>query len=277
MRKWLAFAAAASALALAAPAAAQWQSINQRQASLEARINAGVQNGSLTHDEAGRLRSQFNDLEELEARYRRTGNGLTDYERADLDQRFNTLSNRIQSQRHDDDWVSINARQSGLDNRIDAGVRDGSLTHEEAVRLRSQFNDLVRLEARYRDSGDGLSASERIDLDNRFDALSGRIAAQRDDSQVRGPDYHPTTYGRTLMRDRQAYFDQDLARARSDYGVPYDTIMRLRDQFRDLVQDERRYLNDNGRLDGDERAALDRTYYDLQWRLEQLRRQHGHN
>lgn len=277
MRKWLAFAAAAGALAFAAPAAAQtWQTINQRQAALESRINAGVENGSLTRDEAGRLRSEFRDLEALEGRYRASGDGLSSSERADLDRRFDALSARIHDQRHDNDWISINQRQATLDARIDAGVRDGSLTRDEAGRLRSQFNDLVRLESQYRASGGGLSDSERRDLDGRFDTLSARIADQRHDNQDANTPYRAPDYGLPYMRDRNQYFQQDLVRARSEFGVPYEDIIRLRDEFQVLVQEERRAIDDNGRIDSSERAALDRHYYDLQWRLEQLRRRYAH-
>ena len=54
-------AAAAGMLALTAmPAsAAPWQSINQRQANIDRRIDQGERNGSLTRMEANRLRGEF--------------------------------------------------------------------------------------------------------------------------------------------------------------------------------------------------------------------------
>lgn len=187
MKKFLALAAAASVLALAAPASAQpWQNINQRQATLDQRIDQGVRNGTLTRAEAVRLRGEFNDLSRLEARYR--VDGLSTRERADLDRRFDALSSQIRYERHDAQnqgrgdsrWVSINDRQRTLDNRIDAGRRDGSLSRTEASRLRMEFQSIARLEARYR-ARDGLSVRERRDLDMRFDRLSGRIQAERSD------------------------------------------------------------------------------------------------
>lgn len=83
-----------------AASAAPWQNINQRQANLERRIDQGVRNGALNRNEAQRLRGQFRDLTRLEADYRRS-NGLSRRERADLDRRFDTLSARIQVQKHD--------------------------------------------------------------------------------------------------------------------------------------------------------------------------------
>ena len=82
------------------------------------------------------------------------------------------------------DWVSINQRQAQLDQRIDRGVRNGSLNRREAYRLRGEFNQIARLEARYRVNG--LSNWERADLDHRFDRLSAQIRAERNDQYGSG-------------------------------------------------------------------------------------------
>jgi hypothetical protein len=98
-------ALAALATVAAAPLAAQaqsWQSINQRQANLDQRIDQGVRTGSLTRSEATRLRGEFRSITRLEATYRRS-NGLSMRERADLDARFDRLSRQIQVQKHDRD------------------------------------------------------------------------------------------------------------------------------------------------------------------------------
>jgi len=184
MRKLLAMAITASALAIAAPASAQaWQSINQRQANLDARIDAGVRSGDLTRQEAVRLRGEFNDLARLETRYR-SSYGLSASERRDLDNRFDRLSSQIRFERNDrqdrnDNWQPINQRQRALDARIDRGVRSGALNRNEAIRLRSEFNGIARLEAQYRRNG--LSISERRDLDRRFDRLDSRLEASLTD------------------------------------------------------------------------------------------------
>lgn len=95
----LAALAAVSAAPLAAQAA-PWQSINQRQADLEQRIDRGVRTGQLTRPEAARLRDEFRSISRLEASYRRS-NGLSPRERADLDARFDRLSRQIQAEKHD--------------------------------------------------------------------------------------------------------------------------------------------------------------------------------
>lgn len=96
--------AALGVAAVAVPSvasAAPWQSINARQARLDARIDQGVRSGALTRNEAVRLRSDFRGLASLEYRYRRSGGGLSGWERGDLDKRFDALSARIRYNKHD--------------------------------------------------------------------------------------------------------------------------------------------------------------------------------
>lgn len=176
---------------LATPlSAAPWQSINQRQAILEARINEGFRKGVLTRPEAITLRGEFNTLARLEAQYRKSDGYFTERERADLDKRFNGLQARIRLERRDSQerparWIPINERQAELDQRIDAGVRRGSLTRTEAIELRGEFRTLLNLEAEYRRSRGYFSQEERLDLDRRMDRLDGRISAERRDRQSR--------------------------------------------------------------------------------------------
>jgi len=97
---------AALALTLSAAAGAAsaqpyggWEPINQRQAQLEQRIHSGIRDGSLTRVEARQLRGEFRNIARLEARYR--VNGLSQWERTDLDRRFDRLSAQIRHERHD--------------------------------------------------------------------------------------------------------------------------------------------------------------------------------
>lgn len=102
-------------------------------------------------------------------------------------------------------WMNINQRQAQLDQRIDVGVRNGSLTRREAQNLRAEFQSIARLEYRYRRTG-GLQTWERRDLDRRFDILSAKIRYERRDRDGRGPgprpgldsdrDGHPDRYDR---------------------------------------------------------------------------------
>jgi hypothetical protein len=91
---------AGAALPVAAEAQ-RWQPINQRQANLYNRIEQGVRSGALNRAEAGRLRTEFRNLNSLEYRYRRSGGGLSAGERNDLNRRFDALSARVYTQKHD--------------------------------------------------------------------------------------------------------------------------------------------------------------------------------
>ncbi|MDP1615887.1 hypothetical protein [Phenylobacterium sp.] len=89
-------------------------------------------------------------------------------------------------------WVSIAQRKAVLERRIDMGQRNGAISRSEAVRLRAEFNNLQRLEYRYRQ--DGLTRWEMADLDRRMDGLSARIHVERRDGDRRygqgyGQDY----------------------------------------------------------------------------------------
>lgn len=76
-------------------------------------------------------------------------------------------------------WMHIDARQEQLERRIDQGVRRGEISRGEAARLRAEFRDIARIEARYRVNG--LSPRERADLDRRFDRLAAQIRIDRND------------------------------------------------------------------------------------------------
>lgn len=203
----LSLAAASAVMVSTGGAFAQaWTSIDQRQADIESRIENGIRGGDLTRDEAQRLRGEFRDISDMEMRYRQ--GGMTDWERDDLNRRFDALSIHLQFERHDkvqrptpvvdqgpgwggdrrwrDErgrWTPINQRQKQLAWRIDQGVRSGRLTRPEAASLNREFEDLTRLERRYR--ARGLTARERADLDKRFDRLAARIRWEKSDSDRR--------------------------------------------------------------------------------------------
>ena len=257
MRKFTLALLAATALSAAVPAGAAlaqtapWAGINERQAELDRRIDAGVRNGSLTAGEAASLRAEFRALANLEATYRRSGGGLDAQERADLNRRFDVLSAKVRAERNDrqDDrnWRNINARQAELDRRIDQGVRNGSLTRAEATRLRAEFQSIARLEAQYRRSGGGLNAWERQDLDRRFDALSRRIQVERNDrDEWYGSSNRLTELGRRI--------EAGISRGQ----ITGAEIVRLRGEYRFLVQLEQNYRR--GGIDAGERADLNRRF-----------------
>ena len=65
------------------------RSINDRQGDISRRIDRGLRDGSLTRREAYRLQDDNREIARLEAAYRY--NGLSGWERADLDRRLDRL------------------------------------------------------------------------------------------------------------------------------------------------------------------------------------------
>lgn len=78
---------------------------------------------------------------------------------------------------------NLNAQQARIEQRIEVGVRNHTITRREAATLRAELRQIERLEARYRH--DGLSRRERADLSQRLDRLSAKVFAERHDRQNR--------------------------------------------------------------------------------------------
>lgn len=262
MRQHLLALLAATALATAVPAVAAAQSINERQATLDARIDAGVRSGGLTNAEAAQLRAEFADLARLEARYR--VNGLTAAERADLDRRFDILQQRIRLERTDRDdrgdrydrddrggqgGGNINQRQRELEARIEEGVRNRTLTRNEAYQLRTELEAIERIEAQYRASG-GLSQVERQYLDRRIDLLDRRLRTDRRDEDRRW----------TQLDARQAQFDRQLDQAVRERRLSEREAYNLRMEFRAIARLERQYRNSRPGITQAERLDLNRRF-----------------
>jgi hypothetical protein len=152
--------------------------LGERRLALEARIDAGIRDGSLDRTEANRLRAEYNALVQLETRYAADGR-LTAQERTDLLNRYNTLSQRVGDARDDggyDDsygWRSLADQRVAFNARVDAAQRDRRISRTEANRLRTDFDALVRIETGY--LRDGLSDREQQDLTTRLADLERRI------------------------------------------------------------------------------------------------------
>jgi hypothetical protein len=78
---------------------------------------------------------------------------------------------------------SFSDRSDRIEERIEAGRSDGSLTWREARDLRSRLRDVQRTQDAY--ERNGMSAWEARDLDRRFDQLSNDVYGQRHDTQYR--------------------------------------------------------------------------------------------
>lgn len=81
--------------------------------------------------------------------------------------------------RHDNGAYNINARQAQLNQRIEAGLRRGTLTANETQHLRIEARAIASVEQRYRRGG--LDWNERADLDRRLDRLEMRLVRESRD------------------------------------------------------------------------------------------------
>lgn len=197
----------------------------QRRADLDARINAGVRDGSISRYEADRLRADYDALVQLETRYAADGR-MTTTERADLRDRYRALSLRVGDERRDDDmgygvWRPLAEQRAAFFARVDAAERDRRLSRIEGSRLRADFDALVRRESDYR--RDGLDAREQQDLTARLADLDRRIG---DVSSGGGYGYDP----------RAAEIEARIAAGERSGQISRSEAARLRDDLRDLTR-----------------------------------------
>jgi len=202
-------------LASMEPAHAWKYGVNNRQQRQQNRIQNGIQNGSLTRRESARLSNQQNALAAQEARYRASGNGLNNWERAKLEREQNQLSQNIHRQSNDRQGTNycpppgvppvvvnpptfnqpgynppgrpglynINQNQLNQQQRIYQGIQTGELTQHEAQRLVNQQQKLATTEAVMRQNG--LTLKERRKLDRMQDNMSRNLYNQKHDGQDR--------------------------------------------------------------------------------------------
>lgn len=197
----------------------------QRRADLDARIDAGVRDGSISRTEAARLRDDYEGLVQLEARYAADGR-MTTAERHDLRVRYRALVQQVGDERRDPDtgygdWRSLDEQRAAFLARIDLAVRDRRLTRNEGSRLRADFDALVRLESDYRRGG--LSAREQEDLAARLADLDRRLGdVAWDDS-----------YG---LDPRGAEIEARISAGERSGQISRSEAARLRDELRDLLR-----------------------------------------
>jgi hypothetical protein len=129
--------------------------------------------------------------------------------------------------------------------RLDTDVRSGRLSSSEANRLRDEYDDLVRLEARY--TADGrVTTQERADLIAQYREFSQRVEAG-------GSDY---SSGRTSVADGRADFEARVDTAVRNRRLTRTEGTRLKTDYQALIRVESGYLRD-GRLTSQERDDLD--------------------
>jgi len=161
--------------------AAVWQPLADRRADFDDRLLSALDARVITLAEANRLRTDWNSLAQLETSYGQ--NGLDTRETADLEARLNALEARLGrfgrsitpatpekvSVQGPNDWTQ-------LKNRIDTGERENGFTRAQLERLRTELDDLSRLDAAWRRlNRNRLTAEQQTYIDRRHAELSARI------------------------------------------------------------------------------------------------------
>ena len=182
--------AASAALAQTTPAATSTASgtavtgasIEQRKDNQQQRIGNGLENGSLTAKEAGKLETQEKKLNVEERNMRQNDGGkLTDADRAKLNSQQNKLSNEIYQQKHDAQVQpkatnEVNARDREQQKRIGEGLKSGSLTAGEAANLEKKETKLNAEQRNLRASNGGtLTPGEKAKINRQQNRLSKQI------------------------------------------------------------------------------------------------------
>jgi hypothetical protein len=206
MNKFIIALAATTAIAAAAPAAAQYgvranTNIQLRTDQLQTQLQAGVQDGSITRAEAEPLRAQLRALTQLERQYSR--NGLTGQERSDLQNRMRSLRQGIRlAIRNGDGRYSQN---DGYDR--DDRYGDNRYGNTQMMdRNRDGYDDRDLNRDRRIDDREWRMAEERYGNNDRYD---------RDDDR----------YGRDDDRDYDDRYQNNGTQQRGGIGGLIDNVL----------------------------------------------------
>ncbi len=224
------------------------RALGGQQTAFNARLDAQVRSGAVQSYSADRIRTDYDALVQLEARYASDGR-FTTQERQDLTARYSALTTALEEGGYGDD---IGGYQSAADGRADfearvnAAVSARTLTRTDATRLRSDYAAIVSAEAAFQ--RDGLSARERQDIEARLDAIDARVPGG--------------AYGNNGGGYQQTPRDRLTAIERALYSLPRGQQDAVRVQFDDLTRLEAAYSRT--RPSADDQAYLERRLGELE-------------
>ena len=233
---------------------AEWsrgrRALGAQQASFNTRLDAQVRSGALQSWSADRIRTDYDALVQLEARYAQDGR-FTTQERQDLTARYDALTRALEDGGYGDDlggYQSVADGRMAFDRRLDAAVSARRLSRTDATRLRADYAALIRMEAEYQRGG--LTARERQGIETRLDALDARIGDI-------GYGNTPGGGWQSSPRDRLTAIERALPSL--GRGEAAD---RVRVQLEDLSRLEAAYARFSA--SADDRAYLDRRIGELE-------------
>lgn len=239
---------------------AQWSlgrtPLATQRGQFEQRIDADVRSGSLDQRTAARLKSDYYDLVQLEARYG-ADRRFTMQEREDLADRYGQLTQVMSVGGYGDDGqndigISIADGQSEFNQRVDASVSARRITRVAGARLKTDYAALVRTEATYLRDG-RVTDQERDDLYTRLEALDARVG---DMASTGGSSNMPAMTSRARL--------DGIARALPSSGLSATAQAQLRVEHEDLTRLEAAYARLSA--SADDRAYLDRRLGELETR-----------
>ncbi|KTE34895.1 MULTISPECIES: hypothetical protein [unclassified Sphingopyxis] len=150
--------------------------LNTNRTQFHTRIDSDVRAGTLTQANGTRMKSEYDELVALETRYGADGR-FTTAERTELGDKYGTLTQALSEGGYADtrepDTLAVADGKAEFTRRVDAQVSARRLTRTAGTRLKTDYAALITAEATY--ARDGISASERDDLDARLDALDARV------------------------------------------------------------------------------------------------------
>ncbi len=157
-------------------AAGQTPLANQR-AQFESRVDAEVRTGALSQDTGARLKADYYELVQLEARYG-ADRRFTTAERTTLADRYGDLTQVLADRAYADagtvTTTEVADGRAEFETRVNTAVTSRRITRTQGTRLKSDYVAVAQLEAGYLRDG-VLSQAERADLDARLDALDVRL------------------------------------------------------------------------------------------------------
>lgn len=237
---------------------AQWargqRPLSTGQAQFQTRLDTDIRSGSLTSSGAARLRTDYEALVALEARYAADGR-FTTQERTDLTDKYGSLTQSLAEGGPREELASGPSVADGraeFETRINAAVNARRLTRTQATTLRNDYAALIQTETTY--ARDGISARERAELDARQDALDAPIG------------YAPSGATATQTpRQRLTELETAVGAAERNGTVSRAEAADIRVEHGDLLRLEAAYST--GRPSADDSAYLTRRLGELEARV----------
>ena len=228
-------------------AAGQTPLANQR-AQFESRVDGEVSTGALNEATGTRLKYDYYQLVQLEARYG-ADRRYTTAERTELADRYGALTQVLADRAYADAGVATTTEvadgRAEFDSRVDAALAARHINRAQARRLKSDYEAVARVESGYLRDG-MLSSAERADLDTRLDALDRRLPA--------------TSYAVLTPRQRL----DAISRALTNNRLSTNVRAQLQVEYEDLARLESAYARLNESTE--EQAYLERRLAELETR-----------